>query len=44
MTPFALWVYLSASPLFWLTVTLGAWLVADRVALATGRHPLANPV
>ncbi|MDK9697626.1 MAG: LrgB family protein [Siculibacillus sp.] len=44
MTPFALWVYLSASPLFWLTVTLLAWLLADRIALATGRHPLANPV
>ncbi len=44
MTPFALWVYLSASPLLWLTVTLLAWLLADRIAAATGRHPLANPV
>ncbi len=41
---FSLWVYLSASPLFWLTVTLVAWLVADRLALASDRHPLVNPV
>jgi predicted murein hydrolase (TIGR00659 family) len=44
VTPFALWVYLSASPLFWLTVTLVAWLVAERLAAASGRHPLVNPV
>jgi predicted murein hydrolase (TIGR00659 family) len=44
VTPFALWVYLAASPLFWLTVTLLAWLVADRAAEASGRHPLVNPV
>ena len=44
MTPFALWVYLSASPLFWLTVTLLAWLLAERLAAASGRHPLVNPV
>jgi predicted murein hydrolase (TIGR00659 family) len=44
VTPFALWVYLSASPLFWLTVTLVAWLLAERLAAASGRHPLVNPV
>jgi len=44
VTPFALWVYLSASPLFWLTVTLVAWLLADRLAAASGRNPLVNPV
>lgn len=44
MSPFALWVYLSTSPLFWLTVTLLAWLAADRLALACGRHPAVNPV
>ena len=44
MTPFALWVYLSASPLFWLTVTLLAWLLAEYLAAASGRHPLVNPV
>lgn len=41
---FGLWVYLSTAPLFWLTVTLGAWLVADGLAKASGRHALANPV
>ena len=41
---FALWVYLSRTPLLWLTVTLAAYLVADRISASTGRHPLANPV
>jgi len=39
-----IWVYLSASPLVWLTVTLTAYVVADRISAAAGRHPLANPV
>ncbi len=39
-----LWVYLSASPLFWLTLTLAAYVIADRFAAALNRHPLANPV
>ncbi len=43
-TPFALWVYLSTTPLLWLTVTLLAWLAADGLARASGRHPLVNPV
>ena len=38
------WVYLSASPLLWLTLTLTAYALASRIALATNRHPLANPV
>ena len=41
---FAVWVYLSRTPLLWLTVTLLAYLAAERVALATDRHPIANPV
>ncbi|WP_336491943.1 LrgB family protein [Methylobacterium nigriterrae] len=41
---FAVWVYLSRTPLLWLTVTLAAYLVADRIAAATHRHPAANPV
>src|SRR6266536_3785597 len=41
---FALWVYLSRTPLLWLTVTLVAYLAADRISAATNRHPLANPV
>ena len=42
--PFSLWVYLSQSPLLWLTVTLLTYAVADAVSLKTQRHPLANPV
>lgn len=41
---FELWVYLSASPLLWLTVTLGAFLLARRLAEAARFHPLVNPV
>lgn len=39
-----LWVYLSGSPLLWLSVTLIAYCLADRIAAASGRHPLVNPV
>jgi predicted murein hydrolase (TIGR00659 family) len=39
-----LWVYLSGSPLLWLTATLVAYVVADAIAVACKRHPLANPV
>lgn len=42
--PFSLWVYLSQTPLLWLTVTLLVYAAADAVSLATRRHPLANPV
>jgi putative effector of murein hydrolase len=42
--PFSLWVYLSQSPLLWLTVTLLTYATADAVSLWTHRHPLANPV
>jgi predicted murein hydrolase (TIGR00659 family) len=42
--PFSLWVYLSQTPLLWLTVTLVIYALADTVSIATGRHPLANPV
>lgn len=41
---FALWVYLTHTPLLWLTVTLLAYAVADRFFQAAGRHPAANPV
>ena len=44
MTPGGLWVYLSTSPLLWLTVTLLAWIAADALSHASGRHPLCNPV
>jgi len=39
-----LWVYLSGSPLLWLTSTLIAYLAADAISKALHRHPLANPV
>ena len=42
--PFSLWVYLSQSPLLWLTVTLAVYALADAASRATHRHPLANPV
>lgn len=42
--PEALWVYLAATPLLWLTATLAAYVLADRLSLACGRHPIANPV
>lgn len=46
MTPdiVSIWVYLSASPLTWLTATLAAYVAADWVSARLGRHPLANPV
>jgi putative effector of murein hydrolase len=42
--PFSIWVYLSATPLLWLALTLVAWIAADALARACGRHPLVNPV
>jgi predicted murein hydrolase (TIGR00659 family) len=39
-----LWVYLSTTPLLWLTVTLCVWIIAERIALVSGRHPAVNPV
>jgi len=42
--PFSLWVYLSQTPLLWLTVTLLVYAVVDAASLATYRNPLMNPV
>jgi len=39
-----LWVYLQTTPLFWLTATVGAFLIADYLAQRARRHPLVNPV
>ena len=44
MTAATLWVYLSAGPLLWLTLTVIAYVAADGAAEALGRPPLANPV
>jgi len=38
------WVYLSETPLFWLTATLVAYLIGDAFSARCGRHPLANAV
>jgi len=42
--PFSLWVYLSQTPLLWLTVTLLVYAATDAASQAMGRNPLANPV
>jgi predicted murein hydrolase (TIGR00659 family) len=39
-----IWVYLSATPLFGLTLTLVAYVIADAVSQRARKHPLANPV
>jgi len=39
-----LWVYLSATPLFGLTATLGVYVVAQMAAQRLGHPPWANPV
>lgn len=45
MTRFVeLWVYLSGTPLLWLTATVVAYVVADAISAALKRNPLANPV
>jgi predicted murein hydrolase (TIGR00659 family) len=47
MTPdefFRLWVYLQASPLAWLTLTLVAYAVGLAAASRAGNNPIVNPV
>ncbi|MBX4893263.1 LrgB family protein [Rhizobium bangladeshense] len=39
-----LWVYLAASPLSWLSVTLFVWIIALKIASALPANPLVNPV
>ena len=36
------WVYLSASPLFWLTMTLVAYQLAFHIYQRCGQRPIAN--
>jgi predicted murein hydrolase (TIGR00659 family) len=40
----SIWVYLSASPLLWLTATLWAYLAAHWLHERSGRNPLVNSV
>jgi predicted murein hydrolase (TIGR00659 family) len=42
--PWSWWVYLSTSPLLWLTVTVCVWIAADGLAALSGRNPIVNPV
>jgi predicted murein hydrolase (TIGR00659 family) len=46
MTPglYHAWVYLSSTPLLWLTLTLVAFAAGDGVSAVLRRNPLANPV
>ncbi len=44
MHSFELWVYLSTTPLLWLTATLAAYVLADQISLRLHRTPAANPV
>ncbi len=39
-----IWVYLSAQPLLWLTVTVAAYALAHRLFIASGEFALLNPV
>lgn len=39
-----IWVYLSETPLLWLTATLAAYVIGDAFAARCGRHPLASSV
>ena len=41
---FQIWVYLSASPLLGLTITLAAYVLAYRIYERAGANPLLNPV
>ena len=41
---FSLWVYLSRTPLLWLSLTVLVYVCVDRLARASRRHPLVNPV
>ncbi|RXF72771.1 LrgB family protein [Hansschlegelia zhihuaiae] len=41
---FELWVFLSTNPLLWLTVTIGVFLAAQRLAALARFNPLVNPV
>lgn len=43
-TPRELWVYLAASPLLHLTLTLAAYLVGDALYRRSGRKAIVNPV
>ena len=39
-----IWIYLQAEPLFWLTLTIGSYLIADFIYRKSNLFPLLNPV
>ena len=41
---YRVWVYLSETPLLWLTATLVAFAIGDAISLRFHRNPLANTV
>ena len=41
---YSIWVYLQAEPLFWLTLTIGSYLVGDYLYKKSKLNPLVNPV
>ncbi len=41
---YQVWVYLQAEPLFWLTLTIGAYLLADKAYRTCHLFPILNPV
>ena len=41
---YKIWVYLQAEPLFWITLTLGAFLLGDYLYKKSKLNPLVNPV
>ena len=41
---YKIWIYLQAEPLFWITLTLGAYLVGDYLYKKSKLNPLVNPV
>ena len=41
---YKIWVYLQAEPLFWIALTLGAYLVGDYLYKKSKLNPLINPV
>ena len=41
---YSIWVYLQAEPLFWLTLTIGSYLIADKAYKKSNLFPLLNPV
>ena len=41
---YSIWIYLQTEPLFWLTLTIGSYLIADFIYRKSNLFPLLNPV